>query len=238
MSAASHLVVDGVDVRYGGLMALCGVSLKAERGRIVSVIGANGAGKSTLLQVVAGLTMSTAGSVAVDGEPVDRMQPHERVARGIALVPEGRRLFARMSVRENLIMGAYLPHLRTGIAERLRTVYRVFPILESRAGQNAGTLSGGEQQMLAIGRALMSLPRLLLCDEISLGLAPVVIRDIYTRLEEINRAGTTVLLVEQDMRRSLSAAHHAYVMLKGRVVLEGPPARLSEEQVRRAYFGI
>ncbi len=238
MSDEIALKVDTLDVHYKDFKALWNVSLVVWVGKIVSVIGANGSGKSTLLNTVAGLLKPSVGTVAFLGERIDGRPAYEVLGLGISLVPEGRRVFARLTVYENLLMGSFLPKSRARRDEALGKLYELFPILQSRWNQMANTLSGGEQQMLAIARALMSGPRLLLCDEISLGLAPLIIKDIYKRLTQINKEGLTIVLVEQDIRRSLKAANYAYVMLEGKVVLEGDPSSLTEEAVKKAYFGI
>ena len=238
MNSAPVLRVDNIDVFYRDFQALWGVSLEARQGQIVSVIGANGAGKSTLLNTVAGLMQPQKGMINFRGEAINGLDAYETVAREIALVPEGRRVFTRLTVYENLIMGCYAKRARGNRENNLEKVYELFPRLAERHNQMAATLSGGEQQMLAVGRALMSEPQLLLCDEISLGLAPVVIKEIYQRLRQINTDGITILLVEQDIRQSLKVADHAYVMLEGRVVLEGDPSAMPEEEVKKAYFGV
>ena len=238
MSDNAALKVGGLDVQYKDFQALWNVSFEVRQGEIVSVIGANGSGKSTLLNTIAGLLSPSRGTIKFFGERIDGLLPHETVPRGITLVPEGRRVFPRLTVFENLVMGSYIPRTRAGKDEMLKKIYELFPILRARHNQMANTLSGGEQQMLAIGRAMMSEPKLILCDEISLGLAPVVIKDIYKRLGQINRDGITIVLVEQDIKRSLKVANRAYIMLEGKVVLEGQPASLTEEQVKKAYFGI
>jgi branched-chain amino acid transport system ATP-binding protein len=227
LNSAPVLRVDDIDVFYRDFQALWGVSLEARRGQIVSVIGANGAGKSTLLNTLAGLMQPKKGTIHFMGDSISGLDAYETVAREIALVPEGRRVFPRLTVYENLIM-----------ENNLEKVYELFPRLAERHKQMAATLSGGEQQMLAVGRALMSEPQLLLCDEISLGLAPVVIKEIYQRLRQINTEGITIVLVEQDIRQSLKVADHAYVMLEGKVVFGGDPNEMTEEQVKKAYFGV
>ena len=232
------LKVSELDVHYKDFQALWNVSLQVMEGEIVSVIGANGAGKSTLLNTVSGLLTPTRGTVQFFGERIDGEPPHKTVPRGITLVPEGRRIFPRLTVYENLFMGSYTPRTRANRDEAMDRLYELFPVLRARRNQMGTTLSGGEQQMLALGRALMSDPRLILCDEISLGLAPVVIKSIYKQLEQINQDGITIVLVEQDVKRSLKAAKRAYVMLEGKMVLEGDPSSLSEEEVKKAYFGI
>ena len=232
------LHVDAVNVFYDDFHALWDISLEVQRGEIVSIIGSNGSGKSTLLNAIAGQLTPKTGAISCFGETISGLPPHETVARGMALVPEGRRVFPRLTVFENLFMGSYTPKARKNREKSLATIYELFPRLEERHNQMADTLSGGEQQMLAIGRALMSEPKVLLCDEISLGLAPVVIKDIYQKIEQINASGLTVILVEQDITRSLKTAHRAYVMLEGKVVLAGKPSELTEELVKEAYLGI
>jgi len=232
------LKVGDLDVHYKDFQALWNVSLEAKEGKIVSVIGANGSGKSTLLNTIAGLLVPSHGDIRFFGEKIDGLPPHETVPRGISLVPEGRRVFSRLTVYENLVMGSYTPRMRARKEEALKNTYELFPVLKERQKQMADTLSGGEQQMLAIGRAMMSDPRLILCDEISLGLAPLIIKDIYKRLRQINEAGITIVLVEQDIQRSLKASNRSYIMLEGKVVLEGEPSSLTEEEVKKAYFGI
>jgi branched-chain amino acid transport system ATP-binding protein len=232
------LKVNQLDVNYKDFQALWNVSFEVKKGEIVSIIGANGAGKSTLLNSIAGLLAPSRGTIEFFGERIEGLLPHETVPRGITLVPEGRRVFPRLTVYENLVMGSYTPKMRARKDETLTKIYELFPILEARRHQMANTLSGGEQQMLAIGRAMMSEPQLILCDEISLGLAPVIIKDIYKRLRQINQDGITIVVVEQDIKRSLKMANRAYIMLEGKVVLEGEPSSLTEEQVKKAYFGI
>jgi len=232
------LQVENLDVHYKDFQALWNVSLEVKRGEIVSIIGANGAGKSTLLNTISGLMVPTQGHITFFGKDIFGLSAHKNLAGGLSLVPEGRRVFSRLTVYENLVMGSYTPRARSGRDEALDRLYNLFPILKARSDQMADTLSGGEQQMLAIARALMSDPKMVLCDEVSLGLAPAVIKDIYKRLNQINDEGLTIVLVEQDIQRSLKAARHAYVMLEGKVVLEGDPSSLTEEEVKKAYFGI
>ncbi len=232
------LKVSELDAHYKDFQALWNVSFEVNKGEMISIIGANGSGKSTLLNSIAGLLTPSRGTIEFFGERIDGLLPHETVPRGITLVPEGRRVFPRLSVYENLVLGSYTPKMRAKKDEALAKIYELFPILEARRRQMANTLSGGEQQMLAIGRAMMSEPQLILCDEISLGLAPVVIKDIYKRLRQINHDGITVVLVEQDIKRSLKVANRAYIMLEGKVVLSGEPSALTEAQVKKAYFGI
>ena len=232
------LKVAGLDVHYKDFQALWGVSLEVRQGEIVSVIGANGAGKSTLLNTISGLLAPTRGTIEFFADRIDGLPPHETVPRGVTLVPEGRRIFPRLSVYENLFMGSYTPRTRARREEALKKSYELFPVLKERHDQMGDTLSGGEQQMLALARAMMSDPKLILCDEISLGLAPLVIKNIYRRLDQINQEGITIVLVEQDVKRSLKVANRAYIMLEGKIVLEGEPSSLTEEEVKKAYFGL
>ena len=238
MSPVPILKIDHIDVFYGDFHALWDVSLEISKGDIVSIIGSNGAGKSTLMYTIAGQHVPAQGTIEFKGDRIDGKGPHLSVGKGIALVPEGRRVFPRLTVYDNLIIGAYTPRARANIDQNLKKIYELFPILAERTEQRSITLSGGEQQMLAIGRALMSEPELLLCDEISLGLAPVIIKSIYKRLELISKQGITIALVEQDVKRSLRIADYAYVMLEGKIALQGKAADLGEEQVKKAYFGM
>ena len=228
----------GLSVAYGDAPAIRDVSLRVGAGEVVSVIGPNGAGKTTLVNTIAGLQRARAGALALDGVDLARLRSHLVCRHGIALVPEGRRLFARMTVEENLELGAYRGAARRHRAEGLGRVYRLFPILSERRRQIAGSLSGGQQQMVAIGRALMARPRLLMLDEPSLGLAPVTVSTIFASFARINREGVTVLLVEQNVLRALRLSQRAYVLENGVVALEGPSERLlAAETVRRAYLG-
>ncbi len=236
------LEIRDLHVYYEAIHALKGVTLDVRAGEIVTLIGANGAGKSTLLRTVSGLMRPRQGSLRyeIDGDVIDLAteRPHRIVGRGISHVPEGRGIFANLTVAENLDLGAYLRRDRAGIREDLERAFALFPRLRERARQSAGTLSGGELQMLAIGRALMARPRLLLLDEPSLGLAPRLVQSIFAIVTEINRAGTPILLVEQNARMALSVAHRGYVMEVGSIVLEGEgPALLRMDEVRQAYFG-
>lgn len=232
------LELKDLHVYYGAIHALQGISLKVEEGEIVTLIGANGAGKSTTLNTISGLNMVQNGSIIFNGKDITRMSPPDIVKLGICQVPEGRRIFPNMTVLENLELGAYLRSDKEGIKKDLEDVYRRFPRLLERKGQLAGTLSGGEQQMLAIGRALMSRPRLLLMDEPSMGLAPIIVKDIFNIIKEINQSGTTILLVEQNARMALSIAHRGYVLETGRITLEGPAKELADNpQVQKAYLG-
>jgi branched-chain amino acid transport system ATP-binding protein len=228
------LQLDRVDVHYGDFQALYGVSLSLAEGETLAVIGANGAGKSTLLKTLAGLLHPSRGEVVFAGQPVGALQAYRRVPLGIALAPEGRRLFGSLTVEENLRMGAV--RARAG-PWNLAAVYELFPLLSERRGRVAANLSGGEQQAVAIGRALMSNPRLLLLDEVSLGLAPVVVKRLYRALARISATGTTVLLVEQDIRQALAIADRVHCLLEGRIVLEADAAAVSREQIAAAYFG-
>jgi branched-chain amino acid transport system ATP-binding protein len=229
------LQLEHVDAYYGDFQALFGLDLAVQEGQAVAMIGANGAGKSTLLKTIAGLLPAVGGHVRFDDRVIDGIDAHDRVALGIALVPEGRRIFPSLSVEENLLVGAW--RKRAG-AWNLGRVLDLFPILRERRARSAAVLSGGEQQALAIGRALMANPRLLLLDEVSLGLAPIVIRQLYAALPEIRASGVTLLLVEQNVDQAVAAADHVYCLLEGRVALEGRPSDLSRDRIRAAYFGI
>jgi branched-chain amino acid transport system ATP-binding protein len=230
-----------VDAGYGKLTVLRRVTLHVNAGEIVTIVGANGAGKTTLLETVAGLVRARAGEILFDGGPVTRLATERIVARGCSLVPEGRQVFAAMPVKENLLLGAHVQYARGRrheVQEDLARVYALFPILRSRADQLAGTLSGGEQQMLAIGRALMARPKLMMLDEPSMGLAPLVVKDIFAILRRVRDAGTTVLLVEQNARSALKIADRGYVLETGRIVLQGTAEELlSNRDVQRAYLG-
>jgi branched-chain amino acid transport system ATP-binding protein len=229
------LKVERVEARYGQLQAVRGVSLSIERAETVALIGANGAGKTTLLRAIAGAHRLAAGRVAFKGEDIGGRSAHARAALGLALVPEGRRLFARLTVEENLLLARSAG--RTG-AWTLDAVMEAFPNLKDRRRSLAGTLSGGEQQATAIGRALMMNPELLLLDEISLGLAPLVVDRLYARLEALKSSGVAMLLVEQDLKRAMATASRAICMLEGAVAIEGPTRALSREQITEAYFGL
>ena len=231
------LKVESLDVAYGEIRALKGVGLEVGQGEIVTILGNNGAGKTTTLKTISGLLHPTRGMITLEDRSLLDVPPHTIVSRGVAHVPEGRRIFNRLTVRENLMMGAYL-RSDTGIATDLDRVFGLFPRLAERLTQVAGTLSGGEQQMLAIGRALMASPRLLLLDEPSMGLAPVLVEQIFDTITDINRQGMTILLVEQNAAMALSIAHRAYVLETGSIALAGTAAELSENSaVRRAYLG-
>lgn len=230
----SLLEVEGLDAGYGLLQALFGIDLHVDEGEAVAIIGANGAGKSTLLKAVVGLVPVRSGAVSFAGRSLSGTPTHQRVGLGISLVPEGRRIFPSLSVDENLQVGAHQP--RSGPWTRQR-VYQTLPLLERIAQRSAARLSGGEQQALAIGRALMANPRLLLLDEVSLGLAPVVVRQLYAALPTIRSSGTTLLIVEQDVNQALEASDRVYCLLEGRVSLEGTPGELARDQITAAYFG-
>jgi len=226
-----------VQVSYGMIEALKGISLTIGRGEIVALIGANGAGKSTTLMSISGVAALRSGAIFYDGAVLSGLRAHEIVQRGISQVPEGRRIFSRMTVRENLEMGAFTRNVADR-AHGLERVFSMFPMLAERSGQLGGTLSGGEQQMLAIGRALMSGPKLLLLDEPSLGLAPIIVSRIFKIIKDINEQGTTVLLVEQNAKAALRLAHRAYVLETGKIVMQGKASMLADDPgIKRAYLG-
>lgn len=232
------LEINDLHVHYGVIEALKGVSLKVEEGKIVSLIGANGAGKTSLLQAISGIVKKSGGDVLFLDGSIYKTSPRKIVEQGLIQVPEGRHVFPGLSVYENLLMGAYLRKDKAGIQEDLKKVYERFPVLEQRKNQDASTLSGGEQQMLAMGRALMARPRLLLLDEPSMGLAPILVKEIFSIIEDINETGTTILLVEQNARMALQISDYAYVLETGRVSLEGPAHELAESSaVQDAYLG-
>ncbi|MDR2404310.1 MAG: ABC transporter ATP-binding protein [Spirochaetaceae bacterium] len=232
------LRVENLTVHYGAIRALRGVSFDVGRGEIVTLIGSNGAGKSTTLHGISNIIKKTAGTVFFDGQDITAWSPDRIVSAALVQVPEGRRIFANLSVRENLEMGAYTRHDRSGIRRDLEAVFGTFPRLRERSRQVAGTLSGGEQQMLAIGRALMTKPRLLLLDEPSMGLAPVLVDEIFDVIRRINEAGTTILLVEQNAFKALALAARAYILETGEVIKSGPSGELmTDDAVRAAYLG-
>lgn len=232
------LEVDNIHTYYGNIQALKGISLTVEEGEIVTLIGANGAGKTTTLRTICGLLTPRQGKVLLEGEDLADYKAHEIVYKGVAMVPEGRGVFAKLTVSENLDMGAYHRSDRAGIAQDLELVFTLFPRLKERRRQVAGTLSGGEQQMLATARAMMARPRLLLMDEPSMGLAPVLVEDVFDRMREINREGTTILLVEQNAHMALQIADRGYVLQTGEIVLSGSAEQLRQnEMVRKAYLG-
>ncbi len=232
------LQVENLSTFYGNIQALKSISLKVEEGEIVTLIGANGAGKTTALLTISGLLKPAEGSIYFCEKQIHNVPPHDIVKMGISHVPEGRRIFPRLSLMENLLMGAYIRKDKNGLHKDIDMIFDTFPQLKGREKQPAGTLSGGEQQMLAIGRALMSRPRLLLLDEPSMGLAPIVVKEIFRIIEEINRQGTTILLVEQNALMALSIAHRGYVLETGRIVLDDEASSLlHNDQVRKTYLG-
>ncbi len=233
------LEVNDLHVSYGAIKALHGVSLKVPAGSIVTLIGANGAGKSTTLRALSGLVKSTAGTIRYDGQDISGLAPHKIVARGLCHVPEGRMVFTNLTVRENLAMGAFLQKDKAWIAQQTDYVFHLFPRLKEREHQAAGTMSGGEQQMLAIGRALLGKPKFLMLDEPSLGIAPLLVKSIFERIVEINREqGLTILLVEQNANLALDVSHYGYVLETGSILLEGPSAELkANPRVQEAYLG-
>ncbi len=234
----AFLEIVDLRVKYGNVEALHGIDLRVERNEISAILGANGAGKSTTLMTISGLVKPSQGKIDLDGRSLHRLPGHEIVRRGVAQVPEGRRIFGTLTVQENMNLGAYVCRDRNQVKETQEWVYRLFPVLETRRGQLAGTLSGGEQQMLAIGRALMGRPKVLLLDEPSLGLAPLAVKAIFLTIREINKTGVTVILVEQNARASLKLAHRGYVMELGKIVLEdAADGLLSNPEVQSAYLG-
>ena len=233
------LEVEALEAGYGEVQVLWGLSLKAQRGALTAIVGANGAGKTTTLRAVAGSIAPWRGRVMFEGEDVTRLPTHAKAARGFALVPEGRQLFSAMSVAENLEMGAYSQRGARSFADRLDQVFALFPRLAERRKQRAGTLSGGEQQMVAIARGLMSDPDILIIDELSLGLAPVVVYQLLTTLKRLKEAGLTILLVEQNVHLALALSDYAYVVAEGRIFTEGLPKELAAKpEIRRAYLGL
>ncbi len=235
----NHLLeIRDLAVAYGGVQALWGVSAHVDKGSIVSLVGANGAGKTTLLKTIAGLNRPQKGGVFFEGKKLSGMSPEAVVNEGISLVPEGRRLFARLTVKENLELGAYASRARPSYKEHLERAYTLFPILKTRRSQMAGSLSGGEQQMLAIARSMMSNPSILMLDEPSLGLSPLVVKVMFELIENLNRTGVTILLVEQNIYQALKISQHAYVMKTGQIALEGSGEQLlADPDVQNAYLG-
>ncbi len=232
------LEIKNIDVHYGVIHVLKGISFEVNDGEIVTLIGANGAGKTTTLRTISGLKKPTSGTILLDGEDITSISAQERVKKGISHVPEGRRIFPDLTVLENLELGAYLRKDKEGISRDLKMVYERFPILADRKKQLAGTLSGGEQQMLAIGRALMSRPRILFLDEPSMGLAPFLVQEIFNIIKDINQNGTTILLVEQNASMALQIADRAYVLETGSIVLSGTGAELMQsDEIKKAYLG-
>ena len=234
----SMLEVKDLVVSYGGIEALKGISFSVDEGQIVTLIGANGAGKSTTLRAITGLVPVKSGSIFYNGDDITRLATQKTVERGIALVPEGRRVFANLTVLENLKIGAYLRKDTRKIQEDIEYIYTLFPRLKERSWQLAGTLSGGEQQMLAVGRAMMTRPRILMMDEPSLGLAPLIVKDIFSIIRALNETGMTILLIEQNANAALRCAHHAYVLETGRITMSGTGASLlADQRVQDAYLG-
>ena len=232
------LSIKDLHVHYGGIHAIKGISLEVPRGKVVTLIGANGAGKSSTLRAIAGIVKKSSGSIELEGREISGLAPEDIVKSGIMMAPEGRKILPHLTVLENLMLGAFSRNDPGGIDRDLAWVYELFPRLKERAWQKGGTLSGGEQQMLSIGRALMSKPRLLLLDEPSLGLAPIIIRDIFKELKRINEEGVTILLVEQNARQALLLSHRGYVMQTGRILMEGPASELLKNpDVEAAYLG-
>jgi branched-chain amino acid transport system ATP-binding protein len=233
------LEIDNITLQYGRIQALHGISIEVNEGEIVALVGANGAGKSTTMRAISGLRPVHSGSIRFDGQDITKMRADRRVALGICQAPEGRGIFPGMTVLENLEMGAFIRRDTAAIAQDLQRVYTLFPRLAERRKQSGGTLSGGEQQMLAVGRALMSRPKLLLLDEPSMGLAPILIQQIFSIITEINQQGTTILLVEQNAQQALSRAHRAYVLETGRIVKSGSGVDLlNDPAVKDAYLGV
>jgi branched-chain amino acid transport system ATP-binding protein len=233
------LEVKDLNVHYGGIHAVHGISLNVHDGQIVALLGANGAGKSSTLRAIMGLVKPTSGSIALDGENLAGLRSFEVVRRGVAMVPEGRRVFTNLTVAENLRLGAYARKDEQAIQHDIKEIFNLFPRLEERKSQSAGTLSGGEQQMLALGRALMCKPRVLMIDEPSLGLAPVLAQGVFAKLKDLNESGQTILLIEQNARAALAVSDYAYILEIGEIVLEGPADKLAEmDEVRQFYLGV
>ncbi|MEF2586531.1 MAG: ABC transporter ATP-binding protein [Butyrivibrio sp.] len=232
------LEINNLEVHYGVIQALKGISFEVNEGEIIALIGANGAGKTTTLHTISGILQASSGNIIYDGKDITKVQAHKIVNLGISQVPEGRRVFAQLSVLENLKLGAFIRKDKDGIEEDLRNIYERFPRLEERKNQLAGTLSGGEQQMLAMGRALMSRPRIILMDEPSMGLSPIYVSEIFEIIKSINKDGTTVLLVEQNAKKALSIADRAYVLETGMIALSGDAKDLmNNDTVKKAYLG-
>ncbi len=233
------LDVKDISVNYGGIKALTGVSIKVEEGEVVAVVGSNGAGKSTMLRAISGLVQVKEGGITFDGAQIEKMKPHNILRLGISHVPEGRLLFGKMSVHDNLLTGAFTLKSKEAISEKVEQVYSMFPRLRERCAQKSETLSGGEQQMLAIGRALMVSPKLLMLDEPSLGLSPILVEQVIDLVKTLKKNGQTVLLVEQNVRKALGVADRAYVLQTGKIVLSGTGADLLDsESVKKAYLGM
>ncbi|MGD8984869.1 MAG: ABC transporter ATP-binding protein [Desulfobacteraceae bacterium] len=234
----SILEIRDLNVYYGEFLALSGIDLDVEKRQVVSLMGANSAGKSTLLKTISGILKPRSGSINFDGKRIDNLDPHDIVALGMSLVPEGRKIFSALTVRENLLIGSYTPRARKTRNETLENVFQLFPALRGRIEQKGTDLSGGEQQMLSIGRALMSQPHFIVFDELSLGLSPLVVKELYKTVKKMNQEGITVVLVEQDVKRSLKVADFAYILQEGKITLKGNPRYFTEETVKKAYFGL
>lgn len=232
------LKVEGVQAKYGDFIAVESATLEVPEKHIVSIIGSNGAGKSTLMDTIAGLHKPSAGKIYFKGEDITGLPAEKIVLRGLSLVPQGSRCFIRMSVEDNLMMGSFPKSARKNAKDTLEWVYELFPVLKEKRNDPSGSLSGGQRQMVAVGRALMTRPEMILFDEISLGLAPTIIKDIYARIKEISAGGTSVVLVEQDTQRAIRTAELCHIMLKGNVVLSGRSGELTDEEIKAAYFGI
>jgi branched-chain amino acid transport system ATP-binding protein len=232
------LEIRDVNVYYGEFQALSNIVLDVEKRQVVSLMGANSAGKSTLLKTITGILKPSTGSIKFEGKRIEGLEPHDIVALGVSLVPEGRKIFSALTVRENLLIGSYTPRARKTKNETLENVFQLFPALKGRIGQKGTDLSGGEQQMLSIGRALMSQPRFIVFDELSLGLSPLVVKELYKSVKKMNQEGMTVVLVEQDVKRSLKVSDYAYILQEGRITLKGSPRHFTEETVKKAYFGL
>jgi branched-chain amino acid transport system ATP-binding protein len=232
------LEIKGLDVSYGDVQALWDVSLQVEEGAIIALVGANGAGKTTILKTISGLIHARKGEILFSGKSLKNLAPQEIVERGVTHVPEGRRLFAELTVLENLKLGAYIPSVRPFYAESLERVFNLFPVLKNRQNQRAGTLSGGEQQMLAIGRALMARPKLVMLDEPSLGLSPLLVKTVFELISTLNEQKLTILLVEQNVNQALKIAHQAYVLKTGQIVMSGKGDELlANDEIRKTYIG-
>jgi branched-chain amino acid transport system ATP-binding protein len=232
------LEIRNLNVYYGEFLALSGIDLDVEKRQIVSLMGANSAGKSTLLKTISGILRPSSGRIHFDGKRVHGLEPHKIVSLGMALVPEGRKIFSALTVRENLLIGSYTPRARKTRNESLENVFQLFPALKGRIDQKGTDLSGGEQQMLSIGRALMSQPHFIIFDELSLGLSPLVVKELYKTVKKMNQEGMTVVLVEQDVKRSLKVSDFAYILQEGKITLKGSPRHFTEEIVKKAYFGL
>ena len=232
------LEIRDLSVYYGEFLALSGIDLDVEKRQVVSLMGANSAGKSTLLKTISGILKPRSGSISFDGKRIDNLDPHNIVALGMSLVPEGRKIFSALTVRENLLIGSYTPRARKTRNESLENVLQLFPALKGRIGQKGTDLSGGEQQMLSIARALMSQPHFIFFDELSLGLSPLVVKELYRSVKRMNQEGMTVVLVEQDVKRSLKVSDFAYILQEGKITLKGNPRHFTEEIVKKAYFGL